>query len=52
MRISPDLVRRYQETHKRKYNEDIPAKEAEKNLGDLKDLIRLVIQKRSKRHGK
>ena len=49
MTISPNLVRRYQETHKRKYGEDISAKEAEQCLSNLKDLIRTI---RSCHHGK
>ena len=49
MQISEHLVRRYQEAHKRKYGEDISAKEAEQCLSNLKDLIRTI---RSCRHGK
>lgn len=51
MIISERLVRRYQQTYKRKFGEDISAKEAERELFDLAELIRIIVKERKSRHG-
>ena len=52
MVLSERLVREYQKTYKRKFNKDIPPKEAERELLDLTGLVRLIIRGRRSRHGK
>ncbi|MBR3414771.1 hypothetical protein IKG73_01995 [Candidatus Saccharibacteria bacterium] len=52
MLLSEKLVREYQGEHKRKFGEDISPKEAERELLELKELMRLIVKERRKRHGK
>lgn len=52
MFISKQLVEQYRRTHERKYGETISAKEAERNLSNLTEIIRETKKLRSKRHGK
>ena len=51
MFISERLVRKYQKTHERKFGESITAKEAERNLSNLAELIRLAKKERRNHHG-
>ena len=52
MFISPKLVRKYKQTHERKFGQSISAKEAERKLSDLAELIKLLSKERSHRYGK
>ena len=52
MFVSARLVAQYQQTHQRKFGEAISAKEAERNLSDLSELVRQIKASRSARHGK
>ena len=52
MFLSKRLVKLYQQTHQRKYGEEISAKEAEQNLSDLSELVRVINQNRRIRNGK
>lgn len=52
MILSKRLVREYQKQHKYKYGEDISPKEAEREILDLKELVRLIAKVRRGRHGK
>ena len=51
MFISDQLVRKYQKTHERKFGESITAKEAEQNLSNLAELVRLAKKERRSHHG-
>ncbi len=51
MIFSNELIRRYQEEYKRKYGKDISCKDAERELIDLKDLMRLITKARRQRRG-
>ena len=51
MFLSKKLVQEYQKEYKQKYGKSISPKEAEKELLDLKDLLRLIIKERRQRHG-
>ena len=51
MILSQSLVREYQKEHKRKFGKDISAKDAEQELLNLKDLVRLIVKVRRQRHG-
>lgn len=51
MFLAKKLVQEYQKEYKNKYGEDISLKEAEKDLLDLKDLIRLITKERRNHHG-
>ena len=52
MRISSNLVRKYQQAHEQKFGQHLSAKEAEQNLSNLANLIRLMLHGRSMRYGK
>ena len=52
MSLSKNLIREYQRQHKYKYGEDISPKEAEREILDLKELVRLIAKVRRGRHGK
>lgn len=52
MVLSKNLIHEYQETYKRKFGEEISSKEAERELFDLKELVRLITKERRKRHAK
>lgn len=52
MTISPNLVRRFQETHKRKFGEYISEKEAEQTLINLKELVRAIAKEKKAHDGK
>ena len=51
MIISKRLVKKYQEEHRRKFGSDISAKDAERELINLKELVRLITRERKQRHG-
>lgn len=51
MTLSKNLVRRYQNAYKRKFNEDISEKEAEKELFDIATLIKFIVKERRRNHG-
>ena len=51
MILSDKLVREYQKEHKRKFGKDISAKDAERELLDLKDFVRLIVKIRRQRRG-
>ena len=51
MILSRHLVQEYQKEYKCKYGKDIPTKEAERELLDLKDLVRLINKVRRQRNG-
>ena len=46
MVLSKNLIHEYQETYKRKFGEEISNKEAERELFDLKELVRLITKGR------
>ena len=50
MVLSKNLIHEYQETYKRKFGEGISSKEAERELFDLKELVRLITKERRKLH--
>ena len=51
MVLSKKLVQEYQKECKRKFGEDISLKDAERELLDLKDLVRLINKVRRQRNG-
>lgn len=51
MFLSKGLVQEYQNEYKRKYGEDISPKDAERELLDLKDFVRLIVKTRRQRRG-
>ena len=51
MQIHENLVRRYQETHERKFGQSISAEEAEQNLLNLMALVRLMSRKEVNYYG-
>ena len=51
MVLKHDLVQKYQKEYKRKFGKDIPTKDAERELLNLKDLVRLIAKTRRQRHG-
>ena len=52
MLLSKRLVQEYQNEYKRKFRKDISPKDAEKELLELKDLVRLILKERKNRHGR
>ena len=46
MFISERLVREYQKTHERKFGDSIAAKDAERELSDLAELVKTVKKTR------
>ncbi len=52
MVLSNKLVCEHQRLHKNKFGEDISPKEAEREILDLKELVRLIAKVRRGRHGK
>lgn len=52
MFIAKRLVQQYQQTHQRIYGEAISAKEAEQNLTNLSELVRIINRNRRIRNGK
>lgn len=50
MVFSNRLVQEYQKEYKRKFGRDISSKDAERELLNLKDLVRLIVKGR-KRYG-
>lgn len=51
MVLSKKLVQEYQKEYKRKFGEDISLKDAERELLDLKDLVRLINKVRRQHNG-
>ncbi len=51
MILSERLIHEYQKEHKRKIGKDISPKDAERELLDLKDLVRLINKVRRQRNG-
>lgn len=51
MTLSKHLIRGYQEEYKRKFGKDISTKDAERELLDLKDFVRLIVKIRRQRRG-
>lgn len=51
MVLSNKLVQEYQKEYKRKYGKDILPKDAERELLDLKDFVRLIVKTRRQRRG-
>ena len=49
--VSKRMIHQYQQTYRRKFGEDISAKAAERELYDLKELVRLIRKERKNRHG-
>ena len=45
MHISRDLVRKFQQAYGRKYQEDISEEDAERDLKNLAELVRLITNK-------
>lgn len=52
MVLSNRLIRQYQNEYQRKFGKDISPKDAEKEIFDLKELVRLIAKGRKARHGK
>ena len=52
MILSQRLIREYQKKYKSKYGKDISCKDAERELLDLKDLVRLIVKTRRNQYGK
>ena len=52
MLLSKYLVQEYQKEYRRKFGKEISIKEAEKEIFDLKELVRLIAKGRKVRHGK
>ena len=52
MTLSSKLVREYQNQYRRKFGKDITAKEAEREIFNLKDLVKLMTKVRRQSHGK
>lgn len=52
MLLSNRLIQEYQNEYKRKFGKAISTKDAERELLDLKDLVRLIAKVRRERHGK
>lgn len=50
MYISKSLIRAFQETHEQKFGQAIPADEAERNLSDLAELIKLTSNRKEKKY--
>ena len=50
MPLSKNLVQEYQKEYKSKFGKDISPKEAEKEIFDLKELVRLIAKVRKNRH--
>ena len=46
MRMSEKLVRAFQETYERKFGQSISAEEAERDLSDLAELVRIIMKER------
>ena len=52
MILRRELIQEYQKEYQRKYGRGISPKNAEKELLELKDLVRLILKERRNRHGK
>ena len=52
MALSKRLVHRYQNEYKRKFGRDISPKEAEQEIFDLKELVRLITKERRNHRGR
>lgn len=52
MTISKRLVKRYQQKYQQKFNREISSKDAERELYDLKELVKLIKSSRKERHVK
>lgn len=52
MIFSGNLVQEYQKEYQRKFGEDISPKDAEREMLDLKELVRLILRERRQHHGK
>ena len=52
MVLSQRLVQEYQKEYQCKYGKNISPKDAEKELLELKDLVRLILKERRNRHGR
>lgn len=52
MVLSKNLIQRYQRLHKIKFGKEISPKEAEREMLDLKDLVRLITKERRNHYGK
>lgn len=48
--ISDKLVNKYRQIYQHKFGKDISTKEAERELMDLKELVRLIVKERRARH--
>ncbi len=51
MLLSKRLIQEYQNEYKHKFGEDISLKDAERELLDLKDLVRLINKVRRQHNG-
>lgn len=51
MILSKRLIQEYQNEYKRKFGKTISAKDAERELLNLKDLVCLIVKARRQRHG-
>lgn len=51
MALSKRLVQEYQKEYKRKFGGDISLKDAERQLLNLKDLVRLIVKVRRQHNG-
>ena len=51
MILSNRLIQEYQNEYKRKYGKDISPRDAERELLDLKDLVRFIIKARRQHRG-
>lgn len=52
MTLSKNLIQEYQRLYKLKSGKEISPKEAEQEIFDLKELIKLITKERRQRHGK
>ncbi len=52
MILSKNLVQEYRKKYKTKFGKDISPKDAERELLNLKDLVRLIAKERKQRHGR
>ena len=51
MVLSNKLVQEYQKEYKRKFGGDISTKDAEREILNLKDLVRLIVKVRRQKNG-
>ena len=49
--LSEKLVNKYRQTYQHKFGKDISTKEAERELLDLKELVKLILKERRSRRG-